>query len=102
MNQTATQPPIELHLPLPQPTKGEREHEAFLRLMPELLITHRGKFVAIHEGQMVDSDVNDISLIQRVHARYGYVPIHVGLVTEALPVSRVPHYRAYRTAEQGA
>ena len=37
-------------------------------------------------------------LIQRVHARIGYVPIYVGLVSEERQVARVPHYREYRPA----
>jgi hypothetical protein len=35
-------------------------------------------------------------LIQQVHARYGYVPIHVELVAEQPPVARIPHYREVR------
>jgi hypothetical protein len=31
-----------------------------------------------------------------VHARLGYVPIHVGLVTDQPQVVRVPHYRQYQ------
>jgi hypothetical protein len=58
-----------------------------------LLLTHQGKFVAVHEGQVIDSDSDDIALVQRVHARVGYVPIHVGLVTEEPLVVRVPHSR---------
>ncbi len=77
-----------------EPNKGEREYQAFLRLLPHLLSTHQGKYVAIHDGQVVDSDSDDIVLVQRVHARVGYVPIHVGLVTDRPLVVRVPHYRA--------
>ena len=102
MNEAAIQPPIELHVPPPLSTKGEREYRAFLRLLPELVRTLHGKFVAIHEEQMVDSDDNDIVLVRRMHARFGYVPIHVGLVADPLPVSRVPHYRAYHAPEQGS
>jgi hypothetical protein len=61
------------------------------------LKTHHGQYVAVHDCVVVDSDVDDIALIQRVHARVGYVPIHVGLVTAPLPVIRVPHYRECRT-----
>ena len=84
--------------PSPQAiTKWEREYRAFLRLLPELLRTKRGQFVAIHDERMVDYGDDPIELIKRVHARYGYVPIHVDRVTEqpAEPV-RIPHYREYR------
>jgi hypothetical protein len=73
-------------------SKWQREYQAFLRLLPELLQTHLGQYVAIHEERVVDSDPNDIALIQRVHARHGYVPIHVERVRRLPPQpERVPH-----------
>ena len=101
MTDTITPPIFEVHLPTPELTKGEREYQAFMRLLPELLKTHRGQHVAIHEGQVVDSDADDIALIQRVHAKVGYVPIHVGLVVEPQPVYRIPYYRECRTGGDG-
>src|SRR6266498_2479167 len=102
MSDTMTPPPtFEVQLPSPTMSKGEREYQSFLRLLPDLLKLHRGEYVAIHEGQVVDSDVDDIALIQRVHAKVGYVPIHVGLVVEPQPVVRVPHYRECRTGGNG-
>jgi hypothetical protein len=96
MNDVATEPNFEIIIPNSQPTKGEREYQAFLRLQPELLRTHWGQYVAIHEFQMLDADADDIALVRRVHARIGYVPIHVALVTEQPSLIRVPHYREYR------
>jgi hypothetical protein len=97
---TATQPIFDVTIPAPEASKGEREYQAFLRLLPELLPTHRGRYVAVHNGQVVDADADDIALIRRVHSRIGYVPIHVGIVTEQLPVERIPHYREYRHTEE--
>lgn len=37
------------------PTKFERERTAFYRLLPELLATHRGQYVAVHGEQVADS-----------------------------------------------
>lgn len=101
MSETLTQPTFEVKLPAPQLTKGEREHQAFLRLLPELLKTHRGKHVAIHEEKVVDTDTDDIALIQRVHAKVGYVPIHVGLVVDPQPVYRIPYRREIRIGGEG-
>ena len=98
MSETTTTPIFDVSLPVPALSKGEREYRAFLHMLPGLLATYRGKYVAVHEGQVVDSDANDIILIQRVHARIGYVPIYVGLVSEERQVARVPHYREYRPA----
>jgi Family of unknown function (DUF5678) len=100
MNEPVTLPAPEVpSTPLP-PTKWERERGAFLRLLPELLRTHRGKFVAVHDEQVVDSGDDPIALIKRVHARFGYVPIHVEEVA-AQPATavRIPHYREYRPKE---
>ena len=98
MSETITTPIFDVCVPVPALSKGEREYRAFLHMLPGLLATHRGMYVAIHEGQVIDSDANDIVLIQRVHARIGYVPIYVGLVSEERQVARVPHYREYRPA----
>jgi hypothetical protein len=63
-------------------SKWEREYQAFRRLLPQLLATHRGKYVAIHEEQVVDSGDDKLALALRVLARVGNVDIHVGLVSE--------------------
>jgi hypothetical protein len=96
MSDKAIQTTFDVNLPTPELAKGEREYQAFLRLLPGLLATHRGRYVAVHEGRVVDDDADDLALVRRVHARVGYVPIHVGLVTDRQPAIRVPHYREYR------
>jgi hypothetical protein len=79
---------------LPPRSKWEREYRAFLRLLPQLLATHRGQFVAIHEGQVVDSDDDEITLALRVYAKYGYIQLHIGRVVEQpSPPARIPCYQ---------
>ena len=73
--------------------KWQREYRAFQQLLPGLLKTHQGRYVAIHEGRLVDSDEDQVVLVLRVYATYGYVPIHVGLVVEKQPVFRIPSHR---------
>lgn len=51
------------------------EIAAFERIKPELLKTHKGKQVAILNGQLVDSDEDKRALAKRVYAKYGYRPI---------------------------
>lgn len=99
MSDTVEQRTFTVELPTPEMSKGEREYQAFLRLLPQLLETHRNKYVAIHDGQAVDSDTDDVALIRRVHASIGYVPIYVGLVTLQQAVVRIPHYHEYRPRE---
>jgi hypothetical protein len=70
--------------------KWQRERIAFYRMLPELLKTHRGRFVAVHDEQVVGSGDNVIDVAKRAHAQYGYVPIYVGFVSERpRPISRV-------------
>jgi len=97
MSETVTLPAPVIDLNPPPRTKWEREYQAFKRLLPELLKTHRGQYVAVHDEQVVDSGDDPIALILRVHGQHGYVPIHVDLVTEQPPPPvRIPHYREYR------
>jgi hypothetical protein len=76
----------------PQPQVGtiEAEREAFYRLKPELLKTHRGLFVAMVGGKVVDSDADDRALVKRVQEKFGNVPIYVQLVSEHLRVVELP------------
>lgn len=98
MNETIVIPP-ESVFPPPR-TKWEREYKAFQLLLPELLKTHRGKYVAIHNEQVVETGDDPIALIKQVHARYGYVPIHVDRVVEQPPPPvRIPHRQLYRRQE---
>ena len=80
----------------------ERERLAFLNHEPALLQTHRGKFVAIHDGEVVDRDADEVQLGLRVYGKYGDVPIYFGLVSESpLPPVRVPSPRLRKTAGHG-
>jgi|GEM_PF-559236 len=72
------------------------EFKAFQRLLPQLLESHRGKYVVIHAGRVVATGEDDLALALRFFAEYGNVPIHIGLVAdEPEPVTRVPHYREW-------
>ena len=82
--------PFEVHLPpYPPPGKFERERRAFHRLLPQLLNTHRGEYVAIHDERVVDRGAVRLEVALRVLQRIGNVPIYVGLVSEEPePMSR--------------
>ena len=69
----------------------------FLKLLPSLLTIQRGKYVAVHEGQVVDSGDDETALALRAYDQIGYVPIFVGLITDdPRPVMRMPSPRLYR------
>ena len=65
-----------------------RETEAYERMKPALLNTHKGKFVAILNGELVDSDEDEGELADRVYEQYGYRTI---LITEVEDTPKVYH-----------
>jgi hypothetical protein len=78
----------------PPKSKWERKQQAFLCLLPDLLATHRGQYVAVHDERVVESGSDKLVVLLRAYAAYVYVPIYVGLVAERpLPAERWPHYR---------
>jgi hypothetical protein len=72
----------EVELPQREPTKFERERQAFLRLLPQLLATHRGQYVAIHDENVAASGANRMEAAMKVWTRVGGVDLYVGLVTD--------------------
>lgn len=99
MSQPVT-PPVEATSHQPRPRdKFDRERATFWRLLPDLLKTHRGLHVAIHEEQVVDSGEDEIDLIRRTLEKVGNVDIYVGLVSdEPPPVVRMRTPREIRRA----
>ena len=71
---------IEVHLPDTPPSKFEREKRAFYRLLPGLLATHAGQYVAIHDEQVVDSGADQLEVALRVQWRIGVATIYVHFV----------------------
>jgi hypothetical protein len=89
MNQPETYPPPVLDLsrvrhvtPLPTDEKWERERLAFYRLLPQLMQTHRGHFVAIHEERVVACGSNVVEVATQAYREHGDVPIYCGWVSD--------------------
>ncbi|MBM3982806.1 MAG: hypothetical protein FJ304_21555 [Planctomycetes bacterium] len=100
MSHTVSTPTFEVHLPEPPVPKFERERRAFFRLLPELLGTHRGQYVAVHDERVIDTGPDQIALALRVRQRLGNVPLYVHLVTdEPDPVYRSGVVRGGGTRE---
>lgn len=53
----------------------EQEAVAFKRLHPDLLRTMPDEFVAVHGGQVVDHDRDQVILYRRVEEAYGGQPV---------------------------
>jgi len=59
-----------------------RERAAFQRLLPELLRTHRGEWVAVVDGQPVQFGPDFSSMIVPVRQRFGQRPVYVHEISE--------------------
>jgi hypothetical protein len=66
------------------------EKAAFQRMLPELLTTHRGKWVAVRKGTVVDSDENPGELMWRVEQKFGDESVYIDEVLEKPRVYRIP------------
>jgi hypothetical protein len=94
IQETVTLPAPQIMTPPASGNKWQHEFEAFQRLRPDLLRTHLGQYVVIHNGQVVDSGPDDLALALRFFAQHGKVSVHIGLVTvEPETPVRIPHYR---------
>ncbi len=61
------------------------EVEAYKKMLPDLLKTHKGKWVAIHHGQLIDSDEDDKRLWERTRQAHPRQVIYYVLVEEQHP-----------------
>ena len=70
------------------------ERQAFWSMHSQLLERYEGKYVAILNGKVVDSDADKRALAQRLYRQFGYQPIYVQPVTAAsLPIYRMSSSR---------
>jgi len=67
----------------------EPNRSAFRRLLPELLMTHKGQFVAIYCGRLVDADPDRVALVRRTRDR-GYHPVYIQKVTAEPCIVELP------------
>lgn len=82
LNQSDIMPAPEFPVVVPSDSKWEREHQTFLQLLPELLPHFAGQYVAIHDGQLVGSGIDQAQVALAAYAKLGYQPIYVGLVSD--------------------
>ncbi len=68
-------------------TEFERNRAAFQRLLPELLKTHRGQWVAIVNEQLVQFGPDFKSVIVPVRERFGQQSVYVHEIVETPRVS---------------
>ena len=87
------------HLEQLEDQKFKAEVQAFERMHPQLVKQYLGQFVAVHEGQIVDADVDFEALFLRLEKRLGDVPVLIRPVSvEPTPELRAPGPRLEQSA----
>jgi len=66
------------------------EMDAYQQMLPELIKTHRGEWVAVHHGQIVALAPERSEVIQLVQERR-YDPVYIDRVHEQLRAVDIPH-----------
>ena len=82
--------------PLPADLDFEQERAAFQRLLPELLKTHRGEWVAVVDGQPVEFGPDFSSVIAPVRQRFGQRPVYVREISEQARIYKISSPRLTR------
>jgi hypothetical protein len=67
----------------------DRQQALFDRAKPKLVAEHLGEFVAFEDGEILDYDFNEIELLQRVYAKYGYRDLLIKQILEVEPILSV-------------
>jgi hypothetical protein len=60
----------------------EREHEAYVRQHAQLYARYANEYIVMHDGAIVDHDLDRRQLSRRVRTRFGRQPV---LITQVLP-----------------
>ena len=67
-----------------------KEMAAFRRMLPQLLKTHRGEYVAFHGGRMVGHSSDDEELASRMFKEPGDAAFYIARVEETPAACDVP------------
>lgn len=74
---------VEAYLQQLEQEKIHKETEAFWAMQPKLLSKYAGEFVAVHQGEVVDHDLDAVQLERRVAERFGQTAVLIAPVTDA-------------------
>jgi hypothetical protein len=87
--------------PRPTDPKLAREHDLFEQMLPELMKAYAGKFVALHEGKVVEVGSSASRVLTNAHLKFPGTIHYVRLVTDQpLPLDRVTSHRVVRSDKQ--
>jgi hypothetical protein len=75
----------------------DKQKALYEKMRTELVSNHLGEFIAFEDGQVLDHDLNEKKLVERVYQRYGYRDLlirQVWLEEPRLSVASVMHSTA--------
>ncbi len=82
----------------PTHPKLAAEHDAFEKMLPELLVSHRGLYVAVHDGRVVAAAKSATEALTAAGKLCPGQYVLVRLVTDQpQPIERLTRYRELRT-----
>ena len=83
-----TQPDVETTIL----TEFEKCRAKFEQIKPSLVKNPGfiGKYVAIVNNEIVDSDSNEETLVKRVYQKFGYIYTYIGFISEKAKPVRIP------------
>lgn len=67
----------------------ESEKAAFMSLLPSLYLSHRGKFVAVHKGEVAASGASEIEAARSFFRKYGDTHVYIGFVGQEPPAYQI-------------
>jgi len=79
----------ELSIPQIPDDKWQLEKRAFFLLLPELLKTHRGKWVAVHNERVVESGDYLREVLLKTRECFPKTEVYIQLVDEHLPIAKM-------------
>ena len=83
---------LRLVLPPYEPTAEElfeREEAAFMSQLPSLYLSHHGRFVAIHNGDIAASGATESDVARSFFEQYGDTHVFIGFVGQESPAYQI-------------
>lgn len=71
----------------------EHEYAAFMALPPNLVSRYSGRFVAVHHGSVVDSDLSRDNLVRRFFTRFGDASVYIDYVGQPVVAYQVTPFQ---------
>ncbi len=82
-------PVLSFATPTTKEDRWLREQRAFFRMLPGLLKTHRGKWVAVYGEEVIEVGASMQSVLHKVRERLPKGELYIQLVDEKLPAVKM-------------